>query len=94
VEKVFSSNPAIGFLAHARRFGGALAEGKVLAPAKTAAEMGRIVMNDYIDATLAGIFAALVVTMVVFGVIHCRRAMGNPKSTTFEIGALPAAGDD
>ena len=33
VEKVFHSNPAIGFLAHARRFGSALAEGKVLAPA-------------------------------------------------------------
>src|SRR5579872_1916814 len=95
VEKVFHSNPAIGFLAHAQRFGAAMADGKVLAPAKTAAEMGRIVMNDYIDATLAGMFAALVVTMVVFGVIHCRRAMGNPKSTTLEIGALPAAaGDD
>lgn len=97
VEKVFHSNPAIGFLAHARRFGGALADGKVLAPAKTLPEMSRIVFNDYVDATLAGVFAALVVTMVVFGVIHCLRAMGNPRSTTHEIsgGAMPmAAGDD
>ena len=97
VEKVFHTNPAIGFLAHARRFGGALADGKVLAPAKTLPEMSRIVFNDYVDATLAGVFAALVVTMVVFGVIHCLRAMGNPRSTTHEIsgGAMPmAAGDD
>lgn len=97
VEKVFSSNPAIGFVAHALRFGGAMADGKVLAPAKSLTEMGRIVFNDYVDATLSGAFAALVVAMVVFGVIHCRRAMGNPKSTTHEIsgGALPAAaGDD
>jgi carbon starvation protein len=97
VEKVFHSNPAIGFLAHAHRFGSALADGKVLAPAKSLAEMSRIVFNDYVDATLAGVFAALVVTMVMFGVIHCQRAMGNPRSTTHEIsgGAMPAvAGDD
>jgi carbon starvation protein len=97
VEKVFSPNPAVGFLSHAQRFSGALAEGKVLAPAKSLAEMGRVVFNDYVDATLAGLFAALVVVMVVFGVIHCRRAMGNPRNTTSEIGGgvLPAAaGDD
>jgi hypothetical protein len=55
------------------------------------------VFNDYVDATLAGVFAAVVVTMVVYGVIHCRKALGNPKSTTHEIGiggALAGAGDD
>jgi carbon starvation protein len=97
VEKVFSDHPAVGFLSHAARFQIALAEGKLLAPAKSLAEMGQVVFNDYVDATLAGVFAAIVVTMVVFGVIHCRRAMGNPRNTTSEIGggALPAgAGDD
>jgi carbon starvation protein CstA len=97
VEKVFSPNPAVGFVSHAARFQAALADGKVLAPAKSLAEMGRVVFNDYVDATLAGLFAALVVVMVVFGVIHCRRAMGNPRNTTSEIGGgiLPAAaGDD
>ena len=54
LEKVFSPNPAVGFLAHARRFGDAMADGKILAPAKTLAEMGRVVFNDYVDATLAG----------------------------------------
>jgi carbon starvation protein len=97
VEKVFHSNPAIGFLAHARRFGGALAEGKLLAPAKSLTEMAQIVFNDYVDATLAAVFAALVVTMAIYGVIYCRRAMGDPKSTVVEVGGggLPAAaGDD
>jgi carbon starvation protein CstA len=97
VEKVFHSNPAIGFLAHAQRFGSALAEGKVLAPAKSLTEMAQIVFNDYVDATLAAVFAALVVTMAIYGVIYCRRAMGNPTSTVVEIsgGGLPAAaGDD
>jgi hypothetical protein len=46
---------------------------------------------------IAGVFAAVVVTMVVYGVIHCFKALGNPKSTTHEIGiggALAGAGDD
>ena len=52
--------------------------------------------NDYVDATLAGVFAAMVVTMVIYGIIHCRKAMGNPKSTTHEVGpgVLAGAGDD
>src|SRR6476661_2265580 len=45
-QKVFSANPAVGFLSHAARFAGAAAEGKVLAPAKTLAEMNRVVFND------------------------------------------------
>jgi carbon starvation protein len=96
VEKVFSPNPAIGFVAHALRFGSAMAAGTVLAPAKTMQQMGQIVFNDYVDATLAGVFAALVVTMVVYGIIHCRKAMDDPKSTTHEVGpgVLVGAGDD
>jgi carbon starvation protein len=96
LEKVFSPNPAIGFLAHAARFGNAMTAGTVLAPAKTMHLMSQIVFNDYVDATLAGVFAALVVTMVVYGIIHCRKAMGTPKSTTHEVGPglLAGAGDD
>ncbi|HET7881927.1 MAG TPA: carbon starvation CstA family protein [Acetobacteraceae bacterium] len=97
VEKVFHSNPAIGFLAHAQRFGDALADGKVLAPAKSLTEMGRIVFNDYVDATLAAIFAAVVVTMAVYGVVYCWKAMGSSKSTAVEIGGgdmSMAPGDD
>ena len=39
LEKVFSPNPAVGFLAHALRFGDAMAAGTVLAPAKTMHQM-------------------------------------------------------
>ena len=47
LEKAFSSDPKIGFLAHAAKFGDALAAGKVLAPAKTLGDMSRVVFNDY-----------------------------------------------
>ena len=95
LEKVFSPNVAVGFVSHGLKYGTAMAAGTLLAPAKTMGEMGRIVFNDYVDATLAGAFATLVVIMVVYGVIHCRRALGTPRITTIEVGGLPAgAGDD
>src|ERR1700746_3500933 len=56
LEKVFSSNPAVGFLAHATRFGNAVANNQVLAPAKSLTEMSRVIFNDYVDASLAALF--------------------------------------
>jgi carbon starvation protein len=97
LQKVFSADPAVGFLSHAARFSDAVAAGKVLAPAKTLSEMSRVVFNDYVDATLAAVFATIVVVMVVYGVFACIRAMGNPRSTSLEIGptgTVMGLGDD
>lgn len=56
--------------------------------------MNRIVFNDRVDATLAALFAAIVVAMVVYGVFACIKALHNPRSTAFEIsGGVAAAGD-
>jgi carbon starvation protein len=85
LEKVFSSDPDVGFISHAFKFNDATAAGQVLAPAKTLAEMRRVVFNDYVDATLAALFVFVVVATVVYGLIHARRAFGNPKSTASEI---------
>jgi carbon starvation protein len=85
LEKIFSSNPSIGFLTHARKFGDALAAGQVLAPAKSLGQMTQIVINDYVDATLAAIFVGVVLSMVFYGFIHIRRALSTPKPTTAEI---------
>jgi len=95
LEKVLSPDPAVGFVSHALKFSNAVAAGKVLAPAKSLSEMSRVVFNDYVDATLAGVFAALVIAMVIYGFIHCRKALGTPRNTAVEIGGgLMAAGDD
>jgi carbon starvation protein len=90
LEKVLHSSPAISFVAHAQRFSEAAAGGKILAPAKSMAEMQRVIFNDYVDATLSVIFVALVVAMAVYGIIGIRRAIGNPKVTAIEVG-LPVA---
>ena len=73
-QKVFSSDPAIGFLAHAKRYGDALAAGEVLAPAKDAGQMAKIVWNDRIDAALCVLFIAVVLSMIWFGIKACIKA--------------------
>jgi carbon starvation protein len=85
-EKLFDPTPAIGFLAHARVFGAALADNKVLAPARSIVEMSRVVTNDYVNATMCAIFMAVVVAMLVYGVISIIKALGNPSATTKEVG--------
>ena len=90
-QKLFHPNPAIGFLAHASKFGDALAAGTILAPAKTVEEMNRIIFNDYVDAALCGLFIAVVLSMVVYGVVAIRKALANPNVTTREVGGEQAA---
>jgi carbon starvation protein len=89
LEKIFSAVPAIGFIAHAQVFGNAAAAGKILAPAKTMAEMQRVIFNDYVDATLCALFVAVVLAMVLYGAIAIRRALADPQISAIEIG-LPA----
>ena len=90
LQKVFDSDPAIGFLSHASRFGTALAEGKLLAPAQNIGQMRQIVFNDYVDATLAFVFVLVVVCIFVFGLLEIRRARANDRPTMREIGAEQA----
>jgi carbon starvation protein len=92
-QKLFHENPRIGFLAHARKFETAAAEGKLLAPAKVPEQMHQIIMNDYIDATLAAIFMAVVLSILFFSVRACLQALREDKPTTreAEAGALGAA---
>jgi carbon starvation protein len=83
-QKVFDANPKIGFLAHAAKYSAALAEDKVLAPAKSVAQMQQIVFNDYLDATLAGFFMVVVVSVLVFGIRTAMAARASTKPSAQE----------
>jgi len=85
LQKVVSSAPAIGFVSHAWVFSDAASAGRVLAPAKSLDEMYRVIFNDYVDATLAALFIAVVVAITVFGLISIRKALGNPQVTAKEV---------
>jgi len=92
-QKIFDANPKIGFLSHAGKYSAAIAEGKVLAPAKSMEQMHQIVFNDYLDASLAGFFMVVVVAVLVFGVRTALRARANAKPSHNESPAqlMPAA---
>jgi carbon starvation protein len=76
--KIFDADPRLGFLAHARKLGEAVAQGQVLAPAKSIAEMQSVIMNDYVNAAMAGMFLLVMVTVFVAG--RARRARGAPHT--------------
>jgi carbon starvation protein len=67
-QKILHADPRIGFLAHARRYSDAFARGETLAPATGAGQMRQVIANDYINASLAALFIAVVLAMVVYGV--------------------------
>jgi carbon starvation protein len=86
LEKAFSPNPKVGFLSHAEKFGQALSAQQVLAPAKSLAEMRRIIFNDYLDATMAILAVAIVLTVAVYGLLRIRQARATPQNTALEVG--------
>lgn len=90
--KLFSPDPKIGFLAHAAKFSEAAARGEVLAPAKSMAEMNRIIFNDRIDAALCALFLAVVLSLLVFAIKTCIAARRSSLPTAREIpaSAVPA----
>jgi carbon starvation protein len=64
-QKLFHSDPKIGFLAAAEKYKTALDAGQILAPAKNAAQMNQIILNNQIDAALTAIFMILVALIIL-----------------------------
>jgi carbon starvation protein len=62
--KIWSSSPKIGFLAHARLFGDALAAGTLPPGAKSIAAAQRMMFNDRLDAAVAAFFLLAVVVIL------------------------------
>ena len=91
--KIFSDDPKVGFLSHAGRYVDALAGGKMLAPAKTAEDMGRVIFNDRLDAGLCALFILVVVSVLVYSVKAClaARQTGKPTLSETPYDVLPAA---
>ncbi len=83
-QKLFHSDPKIGFLANAEKYGAGLAQGEVLAPAKSMKDMERIVFNNHLDAALCVLFMSVVVLMLLFAVRAAWIARRNPQPTVQE----------
>ncbi|PZP28487.1 MAG: carbon starvation protein A [Roseateles depolymerans] len=89
--KVFSSDPKLGFLAHADKYANAIAEGKVLAPAKSLAAMERIVFNDRLDAALCVVFMGVVISVLVYSFKAIAEARRSSKPSSRETAFAPLA---
>jgi carbon starvation protein len=62
--KIFSSDPKIGFLAHAAMINAKLAVGALPAGIKSAGDATRVIFNDRLDATVAGFFVLAVIVIL------------------------------
>jgi len=83
-QKLFHEDPRVGFLTHAAKFQAAIDRGELLAPAKSIAEMRRIVFNDYVDAALTALFIGVVLSMLLFSIRACLRALKHDRPTAKE----------
>lgn len=83
-QKIFHDNPRIGFLAHAEKYQEAVMQGLVLAPAKSIDQMQQVIINDYVNAALAGLFMAVLISMVLFGIRTVMQARTNQHPTVQE----------
>ncbi|CAN1604700.1 carbon starvation CstA family protein [Pseudomonas mediterranea] len=91
--KLFDANPAIGFLALARKYNDALAAGQVLAPAKSIEQMQHVVFNAYTNATLTALFLFVVLSILFYALKVGVAAWGTKERTDKEapFQALPDA---
>ncbi len=64
-EKLFSPDPKLGFLAHARLLGQQVASGTLPAGAHTATDAARMIFNDRLDAAVAAFFMIAVIVILV-----------------------------
>ncbi len=92
--KIFSADPKIGFLAHAKKFADAAAAGQVLAPAKSVAQMQQVIANDYIDVGLAVVLTSVLISIAILSLRAGLRAWRDNAVTSQEapfvaVGAAP-----
>ena len=83
-QKVFSDDVKIGFLSHAQKFSAALESNTIVAPAKSLEQMQAIVRNDYVNAVMACLFMAVVITMLGFAIRAIRQAHRHESITVRE----------
>ncbi|WP_277964426.1 carbon starvation CstA family protein [Pseudomonas sp. RIT-To-2] len=91
--KLFDANPAVGFLALAKKYSTALDAGQVIAPAKDIDQMQHVIFNAYTNATLTGLFLFVVFAILVYAIKVSIAAWGKKERTDKEapFQAVPGA---
>ncbi|MBD2835704.1 carbon starvation protein A [Pseudomonas sp. JM0905a] len=84
VIKLIDPNPAVGFLALAKKYSDALDAGQVLAPAKDIGQMQNVIFNAYTNATLTALFLFVVLSVLFYAIKVGRNAWMKPERTDKE----------
>ncbi|OLU26407.1 carbon starvation protein A [Pseudomonas sp. PA15(2017)] len=90
--KLLDPNPAVGFLALAKKYQTALDAGQVIAPAKDIGQMQHVIFNAYTNATLTVLFLFVVLSVLFYAIkvgrAAWRKELRTDREATYE--ALPA----
>ncbi|WP_367320901.1 carbon starvation CstA family protein [Streptomyces sp. HUAS ZL42] len=81
-QKVFSSDPKVGFFKQRQVFQDAIDAGKVLPPAKNMDDMHTVVTNSTVDGVLSAVLAVLIVVVIVDALRVCVRHIRRPALST------------
>ena len=82
--KLLDPNPAVGFLALAKKYSDAQAAGQILAPAKDAVQMNHVIFNAYTNATLTVLFLCVVLSVLFYALKVGRAAWVKPERSDKE----------
>ncbi|MBJ9976767.1 carbon starvation protein A [Pseudomonas sp. S75] len=82
--KLFDANPAVGFLALAKKYSAALDAGQVLAPAKDIGQMQHVIYNAYTNAGLTVLFLVVVFSVLFFAIKVGIAALGRKERSDKE----------
>jgi carbon starvation protein len=89
-EKIFSTNPKIGFFEQRSVYSAALDQGKLLKPAKDMGDMQQIITNATVDGVLITLFALLTITVIVSAIPVWIKAAKLGGLPTTEVPAQPS----
>ncbi|MFI1353751.1 carbon starvation CstA family protein [Streptomyces sp. NPDC020898] len=81
-QKVFSSDPRVGFFKQRSVYQDAIDRGEVLPPAKTMDDMHTVVTNSTVDGVLSAVLAVLIIVVIADAVRVCVRHVRRPALST------------
>jgi len=95
-QKIWASDPALGFLAHARLLLAAAQQGNLPPGVASAAAATRMALNDRLDAAVAAFFIACVVVVLLASIREWWLVLSGRKvrittEQSFEASAIPAS---
>jgi carbon starvation protein len=89
-QKVFSSDPRVGYFQQRQVYADARDAGEVLAPATDQGQMNQVIFNSTLNGILQALFAVLVLVVVINAAVVILRAIREGQLPTTEEPAVPS----